>query len=738
MINEIRFPAAAPAPRSNGTAALKQEPTGSDRVDSQSRPRQEFRLADVLSATANEAQSLAPKLANHVEGEVLVKLKPGSDLRAQSDFAGDYGGKVEEHIKMGGTMLQNFNGDLLRVSLPEGMTTAEAIAAMGKDQRVAYAASNDIIQLAPDREVPLSPQQQGQPGQPGNQPNEGAQFLPKDLSPKLWGLHNTGQESGKVDSDIDAPEAWAITTGSRDNIIAVIDTGGDYNHKTLASNAWTNPADGSHGFNAITGSNDPMDDHYHGTHCYGTIAGNGTDGVYGVNHKASIMPIKFLSNSGGGTLADAIKGIVFATDHGARLTSNSWGGGPSNQALVDAFASSPALHLIAAGNDSNNNDVNPTYPGSYDLPNIVTVAASDRNDRMASFSNYGATSVDLSAPGVAIYSTVTGNKYKNLDGTSMATPHVSGVAGLIVAQYPGITNEEIKARLMNAVDDVPAFHGKMVSGGRLNAAKALAPDFGAPGTPGGFAVSEAKAGKVTLGWVASGDDGEGGGKAARYEVRVSDRPIVAGVAGEGQVSFDDATSVTVGRPGEPGSEEKAAVDVPLSSQEKTYYFAMRSTDKVGKSSEVVTTSASVPAAVLAFDGNQADSFSSTSWAQVQEPGRGPVWTDSPGGDYANNANTAITSRAVSLQGMSGSKLIFDAKYATEAKYDTVKAEVSADGGKTWTAEATYSGGSDWKQQTVDLGKYDGQNIQFRFRLASDGSVSGDGFSFANAVIAGGQ
>jgi len=159
---------------------------------------------------------------------------------------------------------------------------------------------------------------------------------------------------------------------------------------------------------------------------------------------------------------------------------------------------------------------------------------------------------------------------------------------------------------------------------------------------------------------------------------------------------------------------------------------------VGKSSEVVTTSASVPAAHLAFDGNEADSFSSITWGQVEEPGRGKVWTDSPSGDYANSADTAVTSKAVSLAGMSGSKLIFDAKYATEAKYDTVKAEVSADGGKTWATEATYSGSSDWKQQSVDLSKYDGKSIQFRFHLASDGSVADDGFSFANAVIAGGQ
>lgn len=737
MINDIRLQSGAtPAPRT-ASASPKQNAAAAavaDKVESGARPQQEFRLADVLSATASEARSLETKLPEHVEGEVLVKLKPGPDLRAMSDFAADYGGKVAERIEMPKQMAAAFNGELLRIELPAGMTTAEAMAAMNKDPRVAYAETNDIIHIPETRESQNVPQNGGNNG--GDLPNEGPQLLPKDLSANLWGMHNTGQNGGKVDSDIDAPEAWAITTGNRNNVIAVIDTGIDYNHKTLAGNIWTNPKDGTHGFNAITESHDPMDDHYHGTHCSGTIGGNGTDGVYGVQHQTQLMGVKFLSNSGGGTLADAIKGIAFATENGARITSNSWGGGGFNQALKDAFASSPALHIIAAGNESNDNDASPTYPGSYEMDNIVAVAASDRKDTLASFSNYGATAVDVSAPGVAIYSTTPGNKYKYLDGTSMATPHVSGVAGLIVAQYPNITNDELKARILNSVDDVPAFHGKMLAGGRVNAAKALAPDFGAPGTPDSFGVAEAKAGKVTLNWVASGDDGAEGGKAARYELRVSDRPIVDGPAGEGEISFDDATRVQVGRPGEPGSSESATVNVALSGKEKTYYFALKSSDKVGKISDMACTSATVPAAQVAFeDDGSAGNWTTDSWAQVDVPGHGKVWTDSPNGDYGTNANSAITSKSVSLANMSGSRLLFDSRYATENKYDKVAVEVSTDG-KTWREEASYTGSGDWKNRSVDLSRYDGQNIQFRFRLTSDGSVNGDGFYFNNVVIAG--
>jgi hypothetical protein len=694
------------------------------------------RRTQLNSTQQAEAESLAGKLAPHEEGEVLVKLKPGMDLRGMSDFAADYGGTVEERIKMPRQMAANFKGDLLRIQLPEGMSAAEGIVAMQNDARVAYAATNDRIDIPDHQERPWAAEWPF-PSSQGDVPNEGPQFLPENLSSKLWGLNNTGQNGGKADTDIDAPEAWHTTVGSHNNVIAVIDTGTDYNHKALAGNIWTNPKDGTHGYNAINDSHDPMDDHYHGTHCAGTIAANGTDGVYGVSHKAQLMPIKFLSANGGGTLADAIKGIVFATENGARVTSNSWGGGPFNQALKDALASSPALHIIAAGNDGNNNDASPTYPATYDLPNIVSVAASDRKEALASFTNYGATTVDLAAPGVAIYSTSPGDKYRNLDGTSMACPHVSGAAGLILAAYPEIGNEELKARLLNGADAIPAYQGKLLTGGRLNVAKSLAPDNAAPGSPTEFGVCETKPGKVRLSWLASGDDGAEG-KASRYEVRISELPIVDGTPGPGEVSFAEAAVVSSGQPKEPGQAESALVDVALSGKEKTYYFAMKTSDKVGKSSEMVSTTATVPAAQVAFedDGNPENWVAGT-WSQVEVAGKGKVWTDSAQGDYGNNANSAITSKSISLANLTGSKLIFDARYATENKYDKIALEVSRDG-KAWDGITSYTGSSDWKTRSIDLSKYDGQDIQFRFRLTSDGSVTNDGFSFANVVIAGGN
>jgi subtilisin family serine protease len=185
------------------------------------------------------------------------------------------------------------------------------------------------------------------------------------------------------------------------------------------------------------------------------------------------MTVKFLGKNGG-TLADAIKAISYATKMGARVTSNSWGGGGYNQALKDVLESSPAMHIFAAGNDSNNNDKRPAYPASYELPNIISVAATDRKDGIASFSNFGATSVDLGAPGVDIYSTTPNDSYRSMSGTSMACPHVSGAAGLLLAQEPTLTNEQLRELLLSTTDPVASLQGKTVTGGRLNVASALA------------------------------------------------------------------------------------------------------------------------------------------------------------------------------------------------------------------------------------------------------------------------
>jgi len=316
---------------------------------------------------------------------------------------------------------------------------------------------------------------------------------PNDPSfPQLWGLNNLGQTGGVGDADIDAPEAWDVTRGSTNVTVAVIDTGIDYTHPDLAANIWTNPGeipgnnidddhngyvDDVHGWDFINNDRDPMDDHYHGTHCAGTIGAVGDNGigVIGVSPNVKLMALKFLGLNGGYT-SDAIEAVAYATANGARITSNSWGGGGYSQALKDAIdesAQAGILFVAAAGNSSANNDQTSQYPSSYLSPNIIAVAATDNRDQLAYFSSYGPTTVDLAAPGVDIYSSSPGGGYRYLSGTSMATPHVSGAAALLLAARPDWQWNDLKAALLASCDPLPALTGKVVTGGRLNVARAI-------------------------------------------------------------------------------------------------------------------------------------------------------------------------------------------------------------------------------------------------------------------------
>lgn len=333
-----------------------------------------------------------------------------------------------------------------------------------------------------------------------------ANRTPNDpLLGNLWGMKNIGQKdsSGKVGVpgiDIGAEAAWDIETGSDKMVVAVIDTGVDFNHPDLKDNLWTNEAEANgkagvdddnngviddiHGYNAITGNGNAQDDQGHGSHCSGTIGAKGDDGkgIVGVNWNVKIMAVKFLSAQGSGTLEDAVKAIDYANKMGAKVMSNSWGGGGFSQTLFDVIKKtneSGAIFIAAAGNENNNNDNNPSYPATYDVPNIISVAAIDNQGARASFSSYGKRTVHVGAPGVNVYSS-TGGAYDSWSGTSMATPHVSGIAALVWSHEPNLTNIELKNRILATARPIAGLKGKTRTGGLANAYYALTNTTPAP------------------------------------------------------------------------------------------------------------------------------------------------------------------------------------------------------------------------------------------------------------------
>jgi subtilisin family serine protease/fibronectin type 3 domain-containing protein len=320
-----------------------------------------------------------------------------------------------------------------------------------------------------------------------------------------WALDNTGQLGGTVDADIDAPEAWDLTTGTGSTVVAVIDTGVDYLHPDLAPNIWTNPGeiagdgidndgngfvDDMHGYDFFNDDADPMDDNNHGTHVAGTIGAEGDDGfgIAGINWGVQIMAVKFLGSDGSGSTSDAIAAVQYAVDNGAHISNNSWGGDPYSQAMYDVIADAAGqdhIFVAAAGNGNFiglgvDNDATPFYPASYDLDNIVAVAATDRNDQIAVFSNYGLTSVDIGAPGVDILSTLPGGGHGNSSGTSMATPHVTGVLSLVRDFEPTLSPQQIIDKVLLSADPINALQGVTVTGARLNLLSSLVPDTFGP------------------------------------------------------------------------------------------------------------------------------------------------------------------------------------------------------------------------------------------------------------------
>ena len=424
---------------------------------------------------------------------VIVKLNPTANASEITNLQSEIGvTQVTKASQLGIDIWQ----------IPSG-TVEQTISAYKDDPRFEYIEPDYIITLD-DVQKPSSTQESsGKITPQATTPNDPSYS-------QLWGLNNTGQDGGTPDADIDAPEAWDIQKGDPNLVIGVIDTGVDYDHPDLSANIWTNPGeiagdridndrngyiDDVRGWDFADNDNNPMDVDGHGTHVAGTIAGKGNNGVgvTGVAWNAKIMPLKFLDDRGDGFTSNAILAINYATAKGVKLTNNSWGGGGHSQALYDAINTAGqqgALFIAAAGNDGTNNDITPAYPASYDLANIISVASTTRTDGLSSFSNYGATTVDLGAPGSSIYSTLPNSSYGTKSGTSMASPHVTGAAALLWSQNPTWTAQQVKNKLMQTTDPISALSGKTVTGGRLNINNALASSDTTPPTASSFTPTD--------------------------------------------------------------------------------------------------------------------------------------------------------------------------------------------------------------------------------------------------------
>ena len=434
-----------------------------------------FLISSERAGAWEKADSL--KHLTCVPGEVLVKFRPGtSDARIQSVLS------PRGSITLGRFYAAQKREDIIhRVKIREGLEVMEAVSQYRLDPTVEHVQPNFIYRFYTSPDDALFPEQ--------------------------WGLHNTGQTvygiTGTQDADIDAPEAWTIATGSHDIVIAVIDTGVAYNHPDLLDNIWVNPGevagdeldndgngyiDDIYGWDFFDDDNDPLDDAVdgHGTHVAGIIGavGNNGIGVSGVNWNVSIMAIKIGGAEGFGTTLTGVSAINYAVENGARVINASWGGYDFDQLLYDtiqAAGNAGALFVAATGTAGSDSDAIPSYPDGFDLQNIISVAATDQNDDLsttnvagATFSsNYGADSVDVSAPGVNVLSATTGDNYIYMDGTSAASSFVTGLAGLLLSVNPDLTVAQLKELILDGVDPKPGLAGRLVTGGRINAFNSL-------------------------------------------------------------------------------------------------------------------------------------------------------------------------------------------------------------------------------------------------------------------------
>jgi subtilisin family serine protease len=404
-------------------------------------------------------------------------------------------------------------------------------------------------------------------------------------------------------TNIAAPQAWNTTTGSSNIVVGIIDEGIDISHPDLQANIWINPHPGSipgiagdvNGYDFINNSG-TIPPEQHATHVAGTIGavGNNGVGVVGVNWQVKLMSLRFIDQAtNNGSTADAIRAYnyakqmrdLFVNSGGASganiraLNASYGGGGPSNaeRDALTALGNSGILFAAAAGNDGRNTDTVPNYPSGYNLTNMISVAATTQPDGLAGFSNFGAKSVLMGAPGLSILSTLPGNQYGSLSGTSMATPHVAGAAALVCAANPNVSVNQLHALLAFNGDAVPALQGITLTGRRLNVFKSIQAlsegDTTPPGTAGNFRVTSQTGRAINLAWTASGDDGAAG-QASLYDISFTDQ-------------FSGAViPLTTIAPAASGSPQTVTVNIPY--RHTSGFIKLREFDNVGNEGTATT------------------------------------------------------------------------------------------------------------------------------------------------------
>jgi subtilisin family serine protease len=431
-----------------------------------------MKLKRLIGSIVFSSILLSPAFATPFNG-YIVKVKKGSNFLTNKTLS-NFGSVT----KIANTSF----GTFARLETNIGLSD-KAFSVLSRNPEIEYIEPNYIIALskvhsAIGDEVPA----------------------PKDTNfKKQWGLKNDGRNgsifsSGTSGEDINVLRAWSITKGSTDIKIAVIDTGVDYNHPDLKDQIDVNLAelngkpgvdddgngyiDDIYGYDFANKDNNPQDGHGHGTHCAGVIGAAHNDvGVTGVMANVKIIPVKFLADSGSGETIDAIAAIDYAIKRGANVLSNSWGGDEKEQSLEDAIKAAEAAgvtFVAAAGNDSADNDSTASYPANYQVGNVISVGSFTNSGSKSSFSNYGLKSVHVTAPGSNILSTYKRSGYSTLSGTSMSTPFVAGIVGLLLSQEPTLTPSEIRERLVRTSVKTNKLASASLSGGRVDAYKALA------------------------------------------------------------------------------------------------------------------------------------------------------------------------------------------------------------------------------------------------------------------------